>query len=78
MHCYLVLCTSSLARRLLLCTQCHDVGDIRTMFLHDSDLLNCYTTPNKKGIGVFIVPSSMVETDVTSANFSQHNTDFFR
>jgi hypothetical protein len=28
MYCYLVLCTSSLARRLLLCTQCHDVGEI--------------------------------------------------
>jgi hypothetical protein len=24
------ICTSSLARRLLLCTQCHDVGEIRT------------------------------------------------
>ncbi len=29
MYCYLVLCTSSLARTLLLCTQCHDVGEIR-------------------------------------------------
>ncbi len=30
LHCYLVLCTSSLARTLLLCTQCHDEGEIRT------------------------------------------------
>jgi hypothetical protein len=28
MHCYLVLCTSSLARTLLPCTQCHDVANI--------------------------------------------------
>ncbi len=30
MHCYLVLCTSSLARTLLPCTQCHHVGENRT------------------------------------------------